>query len=128
MYAGVSGSIPGRVEIFNKKIIPAVRRCGGVEPHSLVSVPNIPGLNTKSYDVKGYILLIATRPLDGDVKPGIPLGAFEKNKLMPEPGFSFTLPHSYITLQYYTYTDPRHLLTYSYTTHCNVASRSGAEI
>ena len=58
------------------------RRDSGTEPQLLVSVPNMPGLNTKSlrraYDVKAYVLLIAIRPSDGDVKLGGPLGAFRK--------------------------------------------------
>ena len=53
---------------------PWTRRDGGVEPQSLFSVPNILWLNPKSlrraYDVKVYVLLIAIRPLDGDIKPG----------------------------------------------------------
>ena len=48
----------------------------------LVSVPNIPLLNPKSlhsvYDVKAYLLSVAIRPSDGDVKPGGSLGAFQK--------------------------------------------------
>jgi hypothetical protein len=39
----------------------------------------MPELNPKSlsaYDVKAYVLLIAIRPLDGDVKTGDPFGAF----------------------------------------------------
>jgi hypothetical protein len=49
----------------------------------LVSVLNTPGLNLKSlccaYDVKAYVLLIAIHPSDGDVKPGGPLSAFQKD-------------------------------------------------
>ena len=41
LHAAVSGSIPGRVEIFNKRFLPVTRRDGEAEPQSLVSVPNI---------------------------------------------------------------------------------------
>ena len=55
---------------------------GGIESQLLVSVPNTPGLNPKSlrsaYEVKAYVLLIAIRPKDGDVKPDGPRGAFRK--------------------------------------------------
>ena len=44
------------------------------------SFPNIPALNPKflrtAYDVKAYVLLIAIRPSDEDVKTGGPLSAF----------------------------------------------------
>ena len=62
MHAAVSGLIPSKVG-NNKKIFPATRRDGGAEPQSLVSVPNIPGLNPKSlrsvYEMKAYVLFIA---------------------------------------------------------------------
>ena len=65
--AAVSRSIPGRVGIFNKKeFLPDTRRDGGAELQSLVSFPNMPGLNSKSlcspYDLKLYVLLIEIRP------------------------------------------------------------------
>ena len=46
------------------------------------------------------VLLIAIRPLDGDIKPGGPLGVFREK---PAPGFTFSLPfiiirHNTITL------------------------------
>ena len=48
------------------------------EPQTLVSVPNILGLNPKSLlsvsDVKLYVLLIA---MDGDVKRDCPLDTIE---------------------------------------------------
>ena len=57
-------------------------RDGGAEPQSLVSVPNIRGLNPKplrsAYDVKAYVLLKTFHPTDGDVKPDGPLGAVRK--------------------------------------------------
>ena len=47
---------------------------------SLVSVPNIPGINPRSlhnaFNVKAYIWLKAICPSDGDIKPSGPLGAF----------------------------------------------------
>ena len=53
------------------------RRDGGAE---LQSVPKITGFNLKSlrsaYDVKAFVLLIAIRPSDMDVKPDCPLIAF----------------------------------------------------
>jgi hypothetical protein len=43
---------------------------------------NIHGLNSKplrsAYDVKAFVLLIAISSPDGDIKPGGPLGAFQK--------------------------------------------------
>ena len=68
-------------------------------------VPNISGLNPKSllkvYDMKAYVLLIAIRPSVEHVKPGGSLGAFDRiYRLMPAPGFLFTLPH----LTFITYT------------------------
>ena len=69
---------------------------------SLVSVPNIPGLNPKSlrsvFDVKANTQLEAILPLDGDVKTGGPLITFEKNRLMLAPGFPFIFLTSYSSL------------------------------
>ena len=60
----VSGSATGRVGVFNKEFIPKTRRDGGAELQSLVSVPNIPGVNPKSlysaYDVIAYVLMITS--------------------------------------------------------------------
>ena len=82
LHATVSDTIPSRVGIYKKEYPPEVRRDGGAEPQSLISVPNISGLNPKSlhsaYDVKVYMLLIAIRLSDGDIKPGDPLGSFRK--------------------------------------------------
>ena len=54
------------------------------------------GLNPKplrsACEVKAYILLIAIRSYDGDIKPDGLLGTFEKSRLMPASSFSFTLP------------------------------------
>ena len=51
--------------------IPETRKVRGVEPQSLVSVPNIPGLNPKFHhsacDVKAHVLLIEIHPSDGDL-------------------------------------------------------------
>ena len=56
----------------NFKFLPEteIRRHGRAEPQSLVSVSNISALNPKSlaFFVNAYLLLIATRSLDGDVK------------------------------------------------------------
>ena len=63
------GFDPGRVGIFNKEFLPETRRDGGTQPQSLVSVPNIPELNSKSprsaCDMEAYVLLVAIRPSDG---------------------------------------------------------------
>ena len=40
-------------------------------------------------ELKAYVLLIASRPSDGDVKSDGSLGAFEKSILMPAPGLPF---------------------------------------
>ena len=83
---------------------------GGVETQSLVSVPNVPALNSK-YDVKAYSdSLIVIRLWDRDIKSGYPLGAFENNRLRPAPGFSFTLPH----LKFILCSTRQHLYTNSH--------------
>ena len=48
VHAAVSGLIPGRLEIFNKRFLPGTRRGGRTDTQSLVSVPNSLGLNPKS--------------------------------------------------------------------------------
>ena len=81
MYPALSGSIPDQVGIFNKMFLPGTMRNGGIEPPSLVSVLNIPGLNPKSLRsgyVKAYVLLLAIRLSDRDVKPGGPMERFSK--------------------------------------------------
>ena len=61
--AAVSGSIQGRIRIFNKEFLPETRTDDGEEPQSLVPVPNILGLNPKpilsAFDVKANVLLMA---------------------------------------------------------------------
>ena len=39
-----------------------------------------------------YELMIVICPSDGDVNPNVPLVLFNKNRLIPGPGFSFTHP------------------------------------
>jgi hypothetical protein len=60
---------------------------GGTETQSLISVPNIIGLNPKSfhseYDVKAYVSLILIRLLDRDVKPGGPFLVFNMFRQIP---------------------------------------------
>jgi hypothetical protein len=67
---------------LNFKLLSGVLiRRPGCGVRSLVSIPNIPELNPKylysAYDLKAYeyILLIAIRLSDGDVKSSAPLGA-----------------------------------------------------
>ena len=71
-------------------------RDSGAEPQSLVHVPKntwVKSLRSPN-DVKAYILLIAIRLLNGNVKPGGPLDAFQKkSRLMPVPDFPSTHPH-----------------------------------
>ena len=68
--------------MIQKFLIFSETKSGGmVEKNlSLVSVPNILSFNPKflcsEYDVKAYVLLIAIRPSDLDVKPHGPLDAF----------------------------------------------------
>ena len=50
-------------------------RDAGVDPQSLVSVPNIPGLNSKSLR---SAFLIAIRTSDGDVRPDGSLDDFRR--------------------------------------------------
>ena len=70
-----------------------IRRDGGAEPQSLVSVPSLPGLNFNSlgnkYDVKAYVLLIAIRPSDGDVKPDGPFRVLEYESTIAGTGILF---------------------------------------
>ena len=84
---------------------------GGGKSQSLVSVPNILGLNPKpfysAYDVKAYLLLIAIRPSDGDVNPNGPLSSFFKKSkqcrylVFPSPFHaSNSSPIDYITIQH----------------------------
>ena len=51
-----------------------IRRNGGTESQSVVSVSNLPALNLRSlrsaFVVKVYVVSIVIRPWDGDVKPG----------------------------------------------------------
>ena len=73
-------AVPGSVGIYDKEFLPETRRDGGGETQLLFSIPNIARLDPKfllsAYDVKVYVLLKAIRPLDGDIKPGNPLGVF----------------------------------------------------
>ena len=98
--AAISGSVRGRAKIFNKKrfLSGTGGGGGGAEPQSLIYVPNLSGFNPKTchraYDVKAYVLLIAIRLLDGDVKTiAALLVLFNKTRLMPALGFPFTLYH-----------------------------------
>ena len=81
----------------------------GANLQLLVSVPIIPGLNTKYLcrDMKPYVLLMTIRPLDEDFKHDGPLGAFGKSRLMPAPDLTshsifLTLHSSLITLHHNT--------------------------
>ena len=89
--------------VFNKEFVPETRIDGGAESQSLVSVPNIPGLNHKSLR---------------SAKTGFPL----------HPS-SFCIHHSYITSQYNTciHSSWTPSQPYSYTSFYNLVSRSGAE-
>ena len=51
------------------------------------------------YVEKAYLLLIAIRPSDGNVKPGGPLGAFREEQ--PAPGFTYS-SSSLTTQSHYT--------------------------
>ena len=75
------GFDPRQGMFVNKTIfLPETSRDGGAETQSLVSVPNITGLNFKflrnAHNIKAYVLLIAICPPDGDVGPDGPLSAF----------------------------------------------------
>ena len=80
-----------------KSFLPETRGDGGTVPQSLVSVPNIPGLNPKflhnAYDVKAYVLLIVILHRMGTLSLVIPLVSFEKSRLIPTPSFPFNHPH-----------------------------------
>ena len=43
--------------------------------------------------VKEYVMLIEIHPWDGTVNLTVLILIFDKRRLMPEPGFSSTLPH-----------------------------------
>ena len=64
----VSGLIPDREGFFNKEFLSGL---GGLNPKFLHS----------EYGMEAYVLLIAIRPSDRDVKPSGLLGAFEKSRL-----------------------------------------------
>ena len=61
-------------------VFTVIRKRGGVERQLLISIPNMPELKPKSscsvHVVKTYVMIIAIRSLDGDVKLDGPLGAF----------------------------------------------------
>ena len=75
-------SIPDKVEIFYLRFLHGTKREGGTESESLVSVPNIPGLNPKSLcspcDMKVYVQFLVIHLSDGEVKPDALLAAFWK--------------------------------------------------
>ena len=66
----------------------------------------LPGLNLKSprnaYDVKAYLLFIAIRPSDGDVKPGGPVGSLRKYEINAATQFLLhpSSPHINHTLRH----------------------------
>ena len=73
-----------------------IRRDGGAEHQSLVSAHNIRELNSKSLRISCEVVCIRDGDFfssKGDVKRQNPSVSFDKNKLMPAPGFSFNLPH-----------------------------------
>ena len=87
MHVAVLDSIPDRLGICNKEFFPETRREGEAESQSLLSL----GLNFKplrsAYGVEAYVLLIAIRSSDGDVKPGDPLDSFRKEQANDGSGF-----------------------------------------
>ena len=87
----VSVSFSGRVGIFNYSLGLELGMMVLAEPQSLVSVPNINGLNPKSlqgFDVKAYVLLISIRLLDGTSNMAAPLMLFCKSRLIPAPSLT----------------------------------------
>ena len=109
---------------FNIFFPPGTRRDGRAEPQSLVADPNMPGLNPNPSAVHLLwrdILLIEIRSLEEHFRPGCPLCPFGKSGLMPEPGFSFTLPHlTFITHIVHQNTTNMHLSLTSCHTHNSV--------
>ena len=110
----VRGSIPGWVVNFHLKIFNlGARRVGDV--HFLIArlyitgLDEIPNPSTVCMLRRHIVLLIAIRPLDGDVKPGSPLGAFRQEQAMswhwvsPSP---FLSSSSHRTQLLYTYSHP----------------------
>ena len=102
----VRGSIPGGVENFNLKIFNlGARRGGDTGIHFLIArlyVTSLDWIRNPSavYTLRRHIvLLIAIRPLGGDVKPGGPLGAFREEQTMsrhrvsPSPFLSSSSSH-----------------------------------
>ena len=82
----IRGSIPGGVVNFHLKIFNLGARRGG-DVHFLIARLYITGLDKipNSTPVRilrrHILLLIVIRQSDGDVKPGNPLGLFEKSRL-----------------------------------------------
>ena len=98
--AEVSGSISGKVRIFNK----ISQGLGGMVEQNLnrqVTSQNISDLNPKSlrraFDVKAHVgpLLIANRLSDRDVKPDVPLVLFVRCRLMPQYQISTEIGATY---------------------------------
>ena len=92
----------------------------------------MPGLNPKylrsAYDMNAYVLVIAIRPSDGDVKPGAPLGSFRKEKANVGTMFPLHPPSPHIhthTLEHSNSSQTPY--TYSYTSSSNIR-QSGVEI
>ena len=84
-------TIPGRLGIFNRNISPwnLGGRDGGVEPQSLVSVPNLPELNPK-YLCSASDMKLTIRLSDGD-NLAASRWFFQKSRLMTAPGFPITI-------------------------------------
>ena len=109
---------------------------GEEEFQSLISAPKYTCVRSliirSAFVVKAYLMLIAVRQSDGNVKPGglLGAGAEYKSALMPAPGFIFILPN----LTFITHTLHLHIRSsstshiYRYTSLCNVIRLSGAEI
>ena len=71
---------PVRWGFLIKLFFPGIRRDGGAEPQSLVSVPNI---LPQYVDIKAYVLLISICSSNGDLSLAAPLVFLEKSRLMP---------------------------------------------
>ena len=105
----VRGSISGEVVNFHLKIFNLGARRGG-DVHFLIARLYITGIDeipnpSAVYTLRRHIvLLIAIRPLDGNVKPGGPPWCFSRRAGYElAPGFTFSLPyiiipHNTITL------------------------------
>ena len=89
-------------------------------------------LNLKSrrstFVVKAYVLFIGIRSSDGEIKSADHLALFDKNRLMPAPGYATIthttfISHTLHDNNTHTYSSFSSYPTYKYTFSCKMARR-----